>query len=177
MHARNSCNCGSCGVKVCLKHRFEDQHHCQPKSCRSSAGRAAGASASAGCAMVQSCSVDLTIMFIKAPPQKWVVAIGGHESPPKLCPPECPQEQKSCEGKMGEWLLNGSWRCSRLCLVLFWGWPWPNAEGTMCQGPRAKGPCSKAPCAMYKFAFALNMRRLAQVLNQTDQHVSHTYTW
>mmetsp|Transcript_776 Transcript_776/g.1737 ORF Transcript_776/g.1737 Transcript_776/m.1737 type:complete len:158 (-) Transcript_776:263-736(-) len=36
----NSCNCGSCGVKVCLKHRFEDQHHCQPKSCRSSAGRA-----------------------------------------------------------------------------------------------------------------------------------------
>eukprot|EP00435_Cladocopium_sp_Y103_P011914 s2091_g3.t1 len=35
----NSCECGSCGLKVCLKHRFEDQHDCRPKtSCRSAVG-------------------------------------------------------------------------------------------------------------------------------------------
>ncbi|CAK9087777.1 unnamed protein product [Durusdinium trenchii] len=33
----NSCQCGSCGLKVCLKHRFEDQHECRP-TCRQSAG-------------------------------------------------------------------------------------------------------------------------------------------
>eukprot|EP00930_Biecheleria_cincta_P099130 TRINITY_DN90777_c0_g1_i1.p2 TRINITY_DN90777_c0_g1~~TRINITY_DN90777_c0_g1_i1.p2 ORF type:complete len:164 (-),score=23.25 TRINITY_DN90777_c0_g1_i1:132-623(-) len=39
----NSCNCGTCGLKVCLKHRFEDQHECRTpaRSCRSMAGSAA----------------------------------------------------------------------------------------------------------------------------------------
>ena len=27
----NSCNCGTCGMKVCLKHCFEDQHDCRPR--------------------------------------------------------------------------------------------------------------------------------------------------
>mmetsp|Transcript_144545 Transcript_144545/g.204487 ORF Transcript_144545/g.204487 Transcript_144545/m.204487 type:complete len:159 (-) Transcript_144545:367-843(-) len=34
----NSCQCGSCGLKVCLKHRFEDQHECLPISCHTAAG-------------------------------------------------------------------------------------------------------------------------------------------
>lgn len=39
INARNSCKCGSCGLKVCLKHRFEDQHDCRPApTCRRSAG-------------------------------------------------------------------------------------------------------------------------------------------
>eukprot|EP00440_Ansanella_granifera_P035809 gb/GFBE01038844.1/.p1 GENE.gb/GFBE01038844.1/~~gb/GFBE01038844.1/.p1 ORF type:complete len:182 (+),score=34.33 gb/GFBE01038844.1/:1-546(+) len=49
----NSCNCGTCGIKVCLKHRYEDQHECKPAvrkgrpgdSCRTAAGKAAEARA------------------------------------------------------------------------------------------------------------------------------------
>lgn len=35
----NACNCGSCGIKVCLKHRFEDLHECIPAQagCRAQA--------------------------------------------------------------------------------------------------------------------------------------------
>eukprot|EP00931_Biecheleriopsis_adriatica_P074974 TRINITY_DN4893_c0_g1_i1.p1 TRINITY_DN4893_c0_g1~~TRINITY_DN4893_c0_g1_i1.p1 ORF type:complete len:205 (-),score=30.18 TRINITY_DN4893_c0_g1_i1:57-602(-) len=52
----NSCSCGTCGIKVCLKHRFEDQHECKPckparsgqkDACRVAAARAADARAMA----------------------------------------------------------------------------------------------------------------------------------
>ena len=50
---RNSCQCGSCGLKVCLKHRFEDQHECHPISCHTAAG------------VLESCKIDFVENVVK----------------------------------------------------------------------------------------------------------------
>eukprot|EP00933_Yihiella_yeosuensis_P053616 TRINITY_DN51890_c0_g1_i1.p1 TRINITY_DN51890_c0_g1~~TRINITY_DN51890_c0_g1_i1.p1 ORF type:complete len:193 (+),score=22.71 TRINITY_DN51890_c0_g1_i1:69-581(+) len=45
----NSCTCDKCKLKVCLKHRYEEDHECRPSSnCRTSARRASESRTSSG---------------------------------------------------------------------------------------------------------------------------------